>query len=462
VSLQHFFGTASTSVNFTLPTRETGVQFLTRGTPNAQSQVHSLETPLRNENLDFGYNLQDARAYASRGGIPSVPLPYGHGELPGLTDPADVMTSYHRASLSSSPSSPAQSYHYTGGGKSSYYSNLGQTSYGGSNGYGEDYVDYSLGCTSAPVLNHEQVGMVPSYSWAASAARGTGKNASGPNVTTAGSHSSGLYVVDPDAVGYYASSPNTSGSTPAGTPTSPGPSSGNVIRSQHAVSSHHHYHRSTAADSPPSDFSFSNMAAQLPGGTVGGEHDTGTLTAPDRMMSHSTAVVASNGGSTSPVSSGSSSSVPYHHQLAVKTTPYPIRVDTSESPSPVSATADVAIGTTSDGESIFPKQENCLRSSGSGVDLATYNYGDSETIISGAAVGVDVVLRQESHSPPTVGTGRRRRLPSHGRSNHHQNTSGVYGTSITVYATTASEHTPSSATSGLAKNEAHCATVGHH
>ena len=100
---------------------------------------------MRNDQGDFAYNIQDARAYANRAITQSIQYPQ---DLPTLGGPSEALNPYR----SGSP--------YAYGTKQFYPTAV--PSY--STGYADEYVDYGLNCPPAPVLNPDPVNMV-SYPW---------------------------------------------------------------------------------------------------------------------------------------------------------------------------------------------------------------------------------------------------------------------------------------------------------
>ncbi|KAK9793648.1 putative Zn(2)-C6 fungal-type domain-containing protein [Seiridium cardinale] len=113
-------------------------------------RVSSTETPLRDGTADFGYNVDAARTYHTRGTVsPHNPAAQYTADTMST---GDMLAYRHNA------------YPYSGG--KSYYS--GVSGWGAAT-YGDDSVDYGLSYSSYPHVSQDPVHMVPGYRYQSSA-----------------------------------------------------------------------------------------------------------------------------------------------------------------------------------------------------------------------------------------------------------------------------------------------------
>ncbi len=308
--------------------------------PSTIAQVSSTEAPMRS-NGEFGYDVGAARAYANHREAPPVSPHYGSEMGSG-----EMMGPYRGGGV----------YQY---GNKPYYPNV-PACY---NGYGEEGVDYSLNCTSYPVLNHDPNHMVP-YHWT-----------SRPKQTPP----AGVYA-DPEPAYSYGNTSNlvhrpaVSNESPGFIPSysSPLPASNNDRQLPTPVS------RSLPSSTGPASGPYRSDGPPPP------------------YKAASTAVPVT----TPPATSMPDVTVAGYANSTVHTAPaddpplagYPPAVTTLPSQSrPTYAPVEVY----SPAEAIFSEQERGIGTQGSSVEIAGYTYGSTSS---------SAVRRPSSSSGPTTAT----------------------------------------------------------
>lgn len=271
---------------------------------------------MRSEN-DFGYNMDQARAFAShhRTSVGSSASPYSQDMGSG----GDILASYQGGQVCGQ---------YT----SKYYP-VSQWS----SGYPEDGVDYALNCASYPMMGHDGVQMVPGGHWAYRS-----KQSSGPG---------GVYI-DAES-GYYAANTTNLVHRPAAT---------------------------APMNNNSATFSFSNIAASLPSGSSERLLPNPTSSRVLASSSYQgDGVPYTKGGNTGGAAQTSPISPLADVSAAAYSTSMSSGSYENSSLAAYQTTGTSLASHHNRPETIFTEQEHSIGQQGSAVDLQGYTYSDSSS-----------------------------------------------------------------------------------